>query len=590
MASSSAGRQQFISSAIKYAHKYGFDGIDIDWEYPGDRNRGGTDNDFDNFLALLKEFRSAINNDAAGQKLLLTIASPAIKKGEAKNPQQFFEWLAQCAEYLDWMNVMSYDYHGAFPDDKVTGVNAPLLQDSTPGGNFSIKDTVEAYLAAKIPKDKIVLGMPTYGRTFKVTSPFTDTDNGHGKPYSGAGSPGQATQTPGFLAYYEILEGLSSGDWKRGWDKTTLTPYAYNSKTGEWVSYDDAESLAYKVSYLIEEGLAGAMVWAIDDDDFSNGFPLIKKIKDILENPETRPDLPGDSSFGKPDWMSNLPNNIKISRLTIPGTHDTCTYTLSPSYVLTPITKCQDRTLEDQSYSGIRFIDIRCRHINNEFAIHHGRVYLNLNFDKVRDVCIDFLKRNPSECIVMSVKHEYDDGEGITRSYEATFDSYLQGSQELWYFGDTIPRLGDVRGKIVLFRRFELDNRPNRTETKGIDASSWPDNATFDISVNSGTLKIQDEYKVTITTPSLPDHIDVDSKWERIKSLLERAKSDPTDTWYINFTSGSSLFGYPNAVAGRINYRVYDYIGYSKFPNRLGTVVMDFPDDNMIRRIIHLNK
>ncbi|HAX87078.1 MAG TPA: chitinase [Cyanobacteria bacterium UBA11370] len=268
MASSSAGRQQFISSAIEYAHKYGFDGIDIDWEYPGDRNRGGTDNDFENFLALLNEFRSAINNDAGGQKLLLTIASPAIKKGEAKTPQQFFDWLAQCAEYLDWMNVMSYDYHGVFPDDKVTGVNAPLLQDSTPGGNFSLKDTVEAYLVAQIPKDKILLGMPTYGRTFKVTSPLTDTDNGPGKPYSGAGSPGQGTRTPGFLAYYEILEGLSSGDWKRGWDQATLTPYAYNSKTGEWVSYDDAESFAYKVSYLIEQGLAGAMVWAIDDDQF----------------------------------------------------------------------------------------------------------------------------------------------------------------------------------------------------------------------------------------------------------------------------------------------------------------------------------
>lgn len=316
MASSAAGRKEFIDSAIAYAHKYGFDGIDLDWEYPGDRARGGTDSDFDNFLALLKEFRSAINND--GQKLLLTIASPAIKKGEAKTSEQFFAWLAQCAESLDWLNVMTYDYHGAFPDDKVTGVNAPLLQDSTPGGTFSVRHTVEAYLNGGIPKEKMVLGMPTYGRTFKVTSPLTDTDNGPGKPYSGPGGAGKATQTPGFLAYYEILERLSSGDLKRGWDRSTLTPYAYNSKTGEWVSYDDAESLAYKVSYLIEKDLAGAMVWAIDDDYFFNTgslkqekvsralfldpieiVSLLVVILAILLHPEKRPLLPGGWSDDK---------------------------------------------------------------------------------------------------------------------------------------------------------------------------------------------------------------------------------------------------------------------------------------------------
>jgi len=132
MAASSAGRQQFINSAIEYAHKYGFDGIDLDWEYPAVTDRGGKPEDFDNFLTLLNEFRNAINSDSAGQKLLLTIASPAIPKGESKTSQEFFQWLAQCAGYLDWLNVMSYDYHGAFPDDKVTGVNAPLAEDSTP--------------------------------------------------------------------------------------------------------------------------------------------------------------------------------------------------------------------------------------------------------------------------------------------------------------------------------------------------------------------------------------------------------------------------------------------------------------------------
>ncbi|MBE9001868.1 glycoside hydrolase [Nostoc sp. LEGE 12447] len=292
MAASSAGRQQFINSAIEYAHKYGFDGIDLDWEYPAVTDRGGKPEDFDNFLTLLNEFRNAINSDAAAQKLLLTIASPAIPKGESKTSQEFFQWLAQCARYLDWLNVMSYDYHGAFPDDKVTGVNAPLAEDSTPGGTFSIKNTVEAYLESGIPTSKIILGMATYGRTFKVSSPLSLSDNGPGKPYSSAGNAGPATVTPGVLSYYEIQNLISSGSLTRQWHEPTLTPYAYNSQTGDWVSYDDAESIGYKISYLIEKGLGGAMIWAIGLDQFQNGFPLIKHAKSILDNPVSRPKLP----------------------------------------------------------------------------------------------------------------------------------------------------------------------------------------------------------------------------------------------------------------------------------------------------------
>src|SRR6476661_1741424 len=176
MASSATSRQEFISSAIEYAHKYGFDGIDIDWEYPGASDRGGRPEDFPNFLNLLQEFRSAINSDAAAQKLLLTIAASAVVPSGVpdqyhKNPQEYFQWLRQCVDSLDWMNVMSYDYHGAWPSETGTGVNSPLLQDSTPGGKFSIKDTIEAYLGSGIPPDKISLGMPTYGRNFTVTSP-----------------------------------------------------------------------------------------------------------------------------------------------------------------------------------------------------------------------------------------------------------------------------------------------------------------------------------------------------------------------------------------------------------------------------------
>ncbi|PSM48188.1 hypothetical protein C7Y66_15740 [Chroococcidiopsis sp. CCALA 051] len=291
MAADPNGRKQFIESSIAYAQDRGFDGIDLDWEYPGDRTRGGIDADFDNFIALLREFRQAIESSAPG--LLLTIAASVVPKGEAKSPSEFFKWLAQSVEYLDWVNAMTYDYHGAF--DPVTGVNAPLPQDSVPNGTFSIKHSIDAYLEAGIPKNKIVLGMPVYGRTFIVNESLTSSDNGYGKPTKQAGPAGKATQTPGFLAYYEILEKIASGEFVKVWDEETLTPYAYNSKTSEWVTFDDEKSLEAKSNYACEQGLAGAMVWAIGQDDFKNGFPLIKQITKSLqscsttEQPKTKP-------------------------------------------------------------------------------------------------------------------------------------------------------------------------------------------------------------------------------------------------------------------------------------------------------------
>jgi chitinase len=286
MAADPNARAQFIASAISYAAQYGFDGIDIDWEYPGYAGRGGSPDDLANFLALAQEFRAA-----APPGFLLTMAAPAIvptglPQSYHESPATYFGWLQQCSQSFDWLNVMSYDYHGAF-DDPVTpgtGVNAPLTRDSTPNGPFSIMATVQAYLAAGIDPGKIVLGMPTYGRSYTVANPAGLASNsGYGQPFSGPGPAGPATQIPGVLAYYEILSKLASGQLTAAWDDATLTPYAYSAGTGEWVSYEDPTSLGYKASFAAANGLGGAMVFAVDDDDFATGFPLIRQVKSVLD-------------------------------------------------------------------------------------------------------------------------------------------------------------------------------------------------------------------------------------------------------------------------------------------------------------------
>jgi chitinase len=292
MASSSAGRQQFIESAIAYARNYGFDGIDIDWEYPGYAGRGGAPADLANFLALVTEFRAM-----AGPGFLLSMAAPAVVPTGVpaeyhQDPASYYAWLAVCAQQLDWLNVMCYDYHGAFDDAAAvgTGVNAPLLRDSSPNGTFSIQATLAGYLGAGIPSDKLNLGMPTYGRTYTVSNPSQlGSDSAPGKPFSGPGPAGAATGTPGILAYYEIAGNTSL---VQNWDNATLTPYAYNAQTGLWISYDNPESLGYKISYALGHNLGGAMIWAIDNDAFASGSPLISSVKGILDNPASAPVIP----------------------------------------------------------------------------------------------------------------------------------------------------------------------------------------------------------------------------------------------------------------------------------------------------------
>ena len=174
-----------------------------------------------------------------------------------------------------------------------------------------MKNTVEAYLKAGIAKDKIVIGMPTYGRSFSLAAPPIAPTNGYRQPFTTAGPAGAATGVPGVLAYYEILAKLASGELTAAWDDATLTPYAYSRPGNTWASYDDPKSLAYKVSYVIERGLGGAMIWSIDDDAFfaATAFPLVRAVKAILDNPATRPALPASAVDTKAQALANAIKN-----------------------------------------------------------------------------------------------------------------------------------------------------------------------------------------------------------------------------------------------------------------------------------------
>lgn len=243
-ASTEATRATFAKSAVTIMKDWGFDGIDIDWEYPAD------DVEAANMVFLLQAVREELDSYAAqhasGHHFQLSIAAPAGQEHYAKLH------MVELGDVLDHVNLMAYDYAGSW--SSATGHNANLYSsqenpDSTP---FNTDDAVRAYLNGSIPSEKLVLGMPIYGRSFEGTSGIGDA-----------------------------FSGIGSGSWENGvWDykvlpKTGATVhyddaaqayYSFDANTNELVSFDPPDMVRKKVAYLQELGLGGSMFWEASAD------------------------------------------------------------------------------------------------------------------------------------------------------------------------------------------------------------------------------------------------------------------------------------------------------------------------------------
>ncbi|QRV91839.1 chitinase [Ceratobasidium sp. AG-Ba] len=263
MASTAANRKVFINSAIAWARKLEFDGIDIDWEFVGNPERGGSSADRANFNSLVQELRAAAKTEAASsgkKELILTMAAPAGPDDIARiDPKTI-------AGSIDWFNLMTYDFYGNW--DAVVENQAPIVDQRL--SNWSFTSAINIYLGLGVPSRQLVAGLPLYGRVWTLTDLTQTTPGSPGA----AGIAGRCTAQKGYLSYFEIQEILNSQNG-RGVNFVPGNGY-YLTFDDQWVGYDDEFSFVAKMDIIFKKNLGGAMLWAVDQD--TKDFNLTKTL------------------------------------------------------------------------------------------------------------------------------------------------------------------------------------------------------------------------------------------------------------------------------------------------------------------------
>jgi len=234
---SPAHRTRFVHSAIRILEDYGLDGLDIDYEYPGN------DEQARGYVELLRELRYALDEHAsrkgANYRFLLTIAAPC-------GPSHFEKlYVREMDEVLDFWNLMAYDYAGSW--ESVSGHQANVY-----GGAMNTQRAIDFFTSRGVPRQKLIIGIPLYGRSFMNTA-------GPGAPFSGVG-PGsweqgtydyRALPLPGSTVYH---------------DDSLVASWSYDPQKKELISYDTDRVGWMKGQWIAREGLGGGMYWELSGD------------------------------------------------------------------------------------------------------------------------------------------------------------------------------------------------------------------------------------------------------------------------------------------------------------------------------------
>ena len=297
------------------------------------------------------------------------------------------------------------------------------------------------------------------------------------------------------------------------------------------------------------------------------------------------------ANISSTDWMETVPDETKLSNMSIPGTHDSCTQYVDMRYIF----QCQDASVATQLIYGYRYLDMRlvleqkhdqqtlvlkhsiarCKASNSPFA---GTLTLN---DVLRDVSA-FLDAHPTETVILCMKAE-NSKDDVAEIQKVLYET-INKDPERWYLKNEIPTLGEVRGKIVLATRFD-DKFPVGFERCGLyfgwadqgDRTVLSDPTANSVINDRETLCVQDRY-----------NYDIDDKIDAIHTCLDNSRA-AENTFFLNFTStsGSGKVGHPKEYAKRINLDLYDYDWQAG--TAYGVVIVDFAPKKIAEKIYQTN-
>ncbi len=256
-------RDRFVASVKEFLQTWKFfDGVDIDWEFPGGQGANpnlGSAQDGATYVQLMKDLRVMLDQLSAetGRKYELT---SAISAGKDKIDKVDY-YTAQ--NVMDHIFLMSYDFYGAFDLKNLghqTALNAPAWKPDTA---YTTSNGVNALLAQGVKPGKIVVGAAMYGRGWTGVNGYQNNN-----PFSGtATGPVKGTWENGIVDYRQIANEYMSGDWKYSYDAMAEAPYVFKASTGDLITFDDARSIQAKGKYVLDKQLGGLFSWEIDADN-----------------------------------------------------------------------------------------------------------------------------------------------------------------------------------------------------------------------------------------------------------------------------------------------------------------------------------